>query len=172
MHDGKTFHTSLWLTSIVLLFKLISCWSVCIQQARQKGAAGDGQVVLDLPHFWVTWSQAGLWYTTMEESSCYPFINFLDVMGRTVKREYHRSLFCIWKALFSHNHKKDFICWGNLIVRYFAFCIYKMTKKEYENPGFFIYRDCPAAIEGEILETIFPSKEAHSKCQKTKMSKF
>lgn len=60
MHDEKAFHTGLSLTSIVLLFKLISCWSVCIQQARQKGDAGGGQVEIDLPHFRVTWSQAGL----------------------------------------------------------------------------------------------------------------
>lgn len=44
-----------------------------------------------------------------------------------------------------------------------------MTKKVswifFENPGFFIYRDCPAVIEGENLETM-DTKEAHSKSQK------
>lgn len=77
---------------------------------------------------------------------------FLDVMWRMVKREYHMSLPCIWKAFISHNHKQDFICWGNLIVRHFVLSIYKISKRDFENPGFFIYRDCPAVTEGEILE--------------------
>lgn len=77
---------------------------------------------------------------------------FLDVMGRTVKIEYHTSLACIWKAFISHNHKQDFLCWDNLIVRHFVLSIYKISKKEFENPGFFIYRDCPTVTEWEILE--------------------
>lgn len=56
-----------------------------------------------------------------------------------------------------------------MIVRHFALSVYKMTKKVswifFENPGFFIYRDCPAVIEGENLETM-DTKEAHSKSQK------
>lgn len=119
MHDGKTFHTGLWLTSIVLLFKLISCCSVCIQQA------GDGHFVRDLAHFChmvsgrpVIHYHGGRFLLSL----CQELLvaNFLDVMGRPVKREYHTSLPCIWKALISHNHKQDFIYWGNLTVRHFS----------------------------------------------------
>lgn len=135
----KIFHVCFWLTSTVLLFRLIFMLIKPRQQLRtmqhsltphppfiflfiaterhaciglqwtghMEGScypsAIDAQVAVGLQHLCVSWSQEGLWYTSMAGGLCYHFIKtfvtkFLGFMVRAVKREYHGSLPCVWMA--------------------------------------------------------------------------
>lgn len=111
----KTFHIGLWLTSVVLLFKLISCGQFTFNRLDRKELQEMSR--FERPASFLCHLVSGRLVIPYHGkkfllSLCQELLitNFLDVMGRTVKREYYTSLPCIQKALISHNHKQDFIC--------------------------------------------------------------
>jgi len=73
-----------------------SCWPTTV----------DVQVAIELPHLSDTLACKKFLLSLYQELSV---TRFLDVMVGTVKRDYRRSLPCVWKAfIVCHNHKQDF----------------------------------------------------------------